>query len=189
MINEDLLDLAREVGKFNLGVFDPPWQYNNKKTGGTYRSGAAQHYSTMSFDEIKKLPIARILQKDAIVFCWVPVPLSYEIARSGIFEAWDLEFKTKVFWEKTGKLLLGHWFRGQVEECWMFKRGRVKPFNSSVRNVISCPVGKHSEKPEALFEMVEMEADKRELNDRIELFARGKPRPGWYAYGNEVYHE
>jgi site-specific DNA-methyltransferase (adenine-specific) len=187
VINEDLIDLARTAGKSNVLVVDFPWQYDNKKTGGTFKSGASQHYPTMPLSEIGKLPLDRVLQKNAVIFCWVPVPLSYEIARSGIFEPWGWEFKTKVFWEKEGRLLLGHWFRGQMEECWLFKRGKVTPFHSSKRNVIHCPVGKHSQKPEELFVMVEEECDKYRLNDRLELFARGCPRPGWMAYGNEVY--
>lgn len=28
---------------------DPPWQYKNKKTGGSMKSGAAYHYETMSY--------------------------------------------------------------------------------------------------------------------------------------------
>ena len=186
MLTEDLLDLVHNFGRFDLMVTDPPWRYKNKKTGGSYTSGSAQHYPTMSFAEIAALPMKRVLQKDAVVFMWVPVPLSYEVARSDIIPSWGLEFKTKVFWEKEGKLLMGHWFRGQVEECWLLKRGIVRPFNSSKRNVIHTPVRKHSQKPDELFEMVEEEADKFNLDDRLELFCRGKPRFGWAALGNEV---
>lgn len=186
MINEDLLDLVHEFGKFNVGVFDPAWKYESVKTGGTFKSGAAQHYGVMSLEAIKAIPIERIMQRDSVLMCWVPVPLSYEIARSGIFEKWGFKFKTKVFWEKEGKLLMGHWFRGQVEECWLLKRGNAKPFRSSKRNVIHTPVRKHSKKPDELFEMIEEETDRFGLYDRLELFARGIPRPGWAAYGNEV---
>jgi N6-adenosine-specific RNA methylase IME4 len=186
MINEDLIDLAHEFGKFNVLVTDFPWAYSNKKTGGNFKSGSVQHYPVMTMEEIATLPIKEILQRDAVVFCWVPVPLTYQAAQSGMFERFGLEFKTKIFWEKEGKLLMGHWFRGQVEECWLFRKGRAGPFNSSKRNVIHTPVRKHSQKPDELFEMVEEECDKCGLNDRLELFARGRPRPGWAAYGNEV---
>ena len=186
MIHEDLIDMAHISGKINLGVFDPPWKYDSGKTGGTFKSGSAQHYDVMTLEEIANLPIKRILQKDAVVMLWVPVPLSYEIARSDIIPSWGLKFKTKVFWEKTGRLLLGHWYRGQVEECWLLKRGDAKPFRSSKRNVIHTPVRKHSKKPDELFEMLEEEADKFGLDDRLELFARGATRPGWRALGNEV---
>jgi N6-adenosine-specific RNA methylase IME4 len=189
VINEDLLDLAHEFGKFNVGVFDPPWSYKSKKIRGSFKSGAAQHYDVMSLDSIKALPIERIMQRDSVLMCWVPVPLSYEIARSGIFEKWGFKFKGKVFWEKGGKLLMGHWFRGQVEECWLLKRGKAKPFRSAKRNVIHTHVRKHSQKPDELFEMIEEETEKLAMYDRLELFARGVPRRGWGAYGNEVIYD
>jgi N6-adenosine-specific RNA methylase IME4 len=188
-ICEDLLDLAYEVGKFNVCVIDAPWSFSNVKTGGTFKSGASQHYKTMTFEEIASIPINWILQKDAVMFCWVPSSLSYEIARSDIFERWGLKFKSKVYWEKTGKLGIGHYFRGQVEECWLFIKGHPKPFRSSERNVIRVKSRKHSQKPDELFDLVERETEKVGMRDRLEVFARGKPRPGWIAYGDQVWHD
>jgi N6-adenosine-specific RNA methylase IME4 len=186
VICEDLLDLAHELGKFNVFIVDPPWSFNSKKTGGSMCSGAAQHYSTMTLEEIADIPMDRIAQRDAVMFCWVPVSLSYEIARSSILEKWNFHFKTKVFWEKEGKLGMGYWFRNQIEECWILTKGKPEAFRSSVRNVIHSKSRKHSEKPDELFDMVEHECDRRGMMDRLELFARGIPRPGWVCYGDEV---
>jgi N6-adenosine-specific RNA methylase IME4 len=186
MINEDLLDLAHEIGKFNVGVVDAPWPFSNVRTGGSLKSGSAQHYSTMTYEDIANIPMNRITQADAVLFCWVPVSLTYEVARSGIVEKWGFRFKTKVFWEKEGKLGLGFWFRNQIEECWILVKGKPTPFRSSARNVIHSKPGRHSEKPDELFEMVEYECDRRGMVDRLELFARGIPRPGWVCYGDQV---
>jgi N6-adenosine-specific RNA methylase IME4 len=81
---------------------------------------------------------------------------------------------------------MGQWFRGQVEECWLLKRGDARPFRSSVKNIIRSKPAGHSRKPEELFEMIEREADKAGLNNRLEIFARGVPRSGWKAAGDEV---
>ena len=186
MINEDLLDLVHEVGRFNVVVADMPWPFDQKKTGGSFKSGSVQYYPTMAYEEIERIPMQRILQKNAVLFAWVPVALSYEIARSNIFEAWDLKFKTKLFWEKEGKLGLGFWYRNQIEECWIFKRGSVKPFRSSEKNIIHVKPRKHSQKPDEMFDLIEKEVDKAGIYERLELFARGKPRAGWAAMGNEV---
>ena len=68
MINEDLLDLAREVGKFNVLVADPAWAYRSVRTGGTFKSGSAQHYPTMSLEEIVNLPKTNFSKERTFVF-------------------------------------------------------------------------------------------------------------------------
>jgi len=183
LINEDLIALAEQYGKFDVLVADPPWPFSNVKTGASMKSGSAQHYSTMAMEEIAALPIKHIVQTDSVAFLWVPVPLSYEIARSGIVERWGFAFKTKLFWEKGGRLGMGFWFRGQIEECWLLKRGDARPFRSSIRNVIHSNPRKHSQKPDEFFEVIELELTKAGLNNRLEIFAR-EPRAGWIGYGN-----
>lgn len=46
---------------------------------------------------------------------------------------------------------------------------------------LSAPVGRHSEKPDAFYSIVE----KLFAGPRLDLFAR-KHRPGWTCLGNEV---
>jgi N6-adenosine-specific RNA methylase IME4 len=41
----------------------------------------------------------------------------------------------------------------------------------------------HSKKPDVFYDIIERMYPGR---TRIEMFARGKPRPGWTAWGNEV---
>ena len=185
MISEDLIALAEQHGKFDALVADPPWPFQNAKTGGSMKSGSIQHYSTMPLEEIAALPIKNIMQRDSVAFLWVPVPLSYEIARSGIVEKWGFVFKTKIFWEKSGRIGMGFWFRGQIEECWLLKRGNARPFRSSERNVIHSIPRKHSQKPTEFFDLIEPEPDKAGLNNRLEIFAR-EPRAGWVSHGDQL---
>jgi len=186
MIHEDLVGLAQEGKKFDIGIADPAWSYSDVKVGGSHKSGAAQHYPTMTLREIADLPVKDIMEKNSLMFLWVTAPLSYEIARSGIVEKWGFKFTTKLFWEKEGRILMGRWYRGQIEECWLLKRGNLKPFNLSSKNIVHSKPRGHSQKPDEMFELIEKEADKFHLDRRIELFARGVPRPGWRAVGNEV---
>jgi N6-adenosine-specific RNA methylase IME4 len=172
--------------KFKIIMADDPWEYNNKNTGGSFKSGANAKYNTLSLQELIDLPVKQIVDKNALLFLWVPTPLSNEIAKSGIVESWGFkEVVTKIYWIKTGSLGLGFNFRNQVEECWMCRRGTVKSFRTALPNVIMSKPGKHSEKPKELFEMIEPSIEKFKLYPCLEMFAR-KKRKNWMAIGNEI---
>ncbi len=81
---------------------------------------------------------------------------------------------------------MGHYFRQTHEVVLVGVRGKMasKIQNKSQRSVFLGPIGKHSEKPEALQDMLDiMFPDKKML--RAEFFAR-RNRPGWVCRGNEV---
>ena len=53
--------------KYNIIYADPPWNYNIKGVQGTTEN----HYSTMSLEDIKNLPVADITTENAALFLWV----------------------------------------------------------------------------------------------------------------------
>ena len=171
--------------KFKCIVCDAPWLYRNKTTGGSMISGSDAKYNTLSLGDLCNLPVQEIVDKNAVLFLWVTTPLKYEIAQSGLVEKWGFHYITTVYWRKIMSLGLGFNFRGQVEECWMCKRGKIKSWRTQLPNVIQTKVRKHSQKPEELFKMIEPSLDKFDLNPRLEMFARDK-RIGWYSIGNEI---
>jgi N6-adenosine-specific RNA methylase IME4 len=171
--------------KFKIIVCDSPWEYSNIRTGGSLISGSDAHYETLSLQDLCNLPVKQIADKNSVLFLWVTTPLKYEIAQSGLVEKWGYHYKTSIYWRKIMSLGLGFNFRGQVEECWMCTRGKVKPFRTQFPNVIQSKVRKHSQKPEEFFQMIEPSLERFNLNPRLEMFAR-IIRPGWYAIGNEI---
>lgn len=50
-------------------------------------------------------------------------------------------------------------------------------------SVIEADRGRHSEKPECVYELLERMYPQA---SKLELFARGTPHPGWIAWGNEA---
>ena len=74
-----------------------------------------------------------------------------------------------------GRLGLGHYFRGMTEHCLVGVRGNVKPFGCQMQNVIIEKPRKHSQKPEAFWNLVRCAFSKRDATPRIELFCRGEP--------------
>ena len=167
------------MNKYKTILADPPWQYRNKKTGGSMNSGSASKYQVLSTDEICTLPIKDIRDKDCILFLWATTPLLPDAFQ--VMSAWGFEYKTAIYWRKIMSLGMGFWFRGQVELCLLGIKGKVKAFRSQHPNFIQYKVGKHSEKPKEFSELIEPFV----IMPAIELFAR-KKRKGWDVWGNEI---
>lgn len=169
--------------KYAIIYADPPWSYRNKGT----RAAADRHYSTMSIEDIKALPVADIAAEDCVLFLWATFPMLREALET--IEAWGFEYKTAAFvWVKQNRLSpgwfwgLGNWTRSNAEVCLLAVKGRPQRVSAAVHSIIEAPVGKHSEKPkEVRKRIVELMGDV----PRIELFARERV-PGWDAWGDEV---
>lgn len=167
---------------------DPPWRYDNVRTGGSLKSGAASQYPTLTVDEVKQIPVQDICDRDAALFLWVTTPLKDKAIQ--VIDAWGFEYVTTIYWlkiTKDGRPFNGIGFnaRNCMEECLYARRGKVKPLYIQKPNVLIARPGPHSQKPDALYEFIEPALASQQLDPKIELFARRR-RPGWDAWGNEV---
>jgi hypothetical protein len=87
-------DLNLPHKTYNVIVADPPWQYRNKKTGGSMISGSGAKYPTMSLEDICLLNIPSICQKDCVLFLWGTTPLADYSMK--VMDAWGFKYKTNV---------------------------------------------------------------------------------------------
>lgn len=185
--------------KYNVIYCDPPWTYENKKTGRTNGnqpegSGAHTKYTTMTLDQLKAFPINDIAEKDCVLFMWSVVPLLPEALE--LMKAWGFKYKTKITWRKIMSLGMGYWFRGQVEDLLMGTRGNIKAFRCQMPNFIEHKVLEHSRKPDIFRHIIEESTRKISNRKMIELFARGDKTDkdlfnwnrfdGWATHGNEI---
>lgn len=169
--------------RYKIIYADPPWSYDDQGCNGTM----ANHYQGMSMEEMKRLPIAEVADKDCILFLWTTYPFLKESLE--LIEAWGFTYKTIAFnWIKKNKsdsgffFGLGRWTRGNGEPCLLATRGKPKRVANNVSQLIFAPLTKHSRKPpEVRDKIVELCGD----IPRIELFARQKA-DGWDAWGNEI---
>ena len=174
------------TGKYDVVYVDFPWEYKNKKTGGSHKSGASQKYNTITTETIIKevVPLINsITNDDSVLFMWCTVPMWREQLR--VFDAMGFTEKTMIFWNKTGRLGMGFWLRQQVEFIIVGIKGSVKAFRSSRRNIIDAPVGKHSEKPKEFRELIDDITSSMNKPKKIELFARSKVK-NWKSWGDGV---
>lgn len=174
--------------KYNIIYADPPWKYNSRANHKTkFRGGACGHYSLMSMEEIKSLPIYDLADKNCVLFLWTTFP--YLDQQIKLFEHWGFKYKTLGFsWIKTNKLNgqpffgVGYYAKSNCEVCLMGIKGKMKPISNNVSSVIISPRREHSRKPDEIREkIIKLMGDL----PRIELFARQKIK-GWDVWGNEV---
>jgi N6-adenosine-specific RNA methylase IME4 len=163
-------------GLFSLLYADPPLQLGNPD--GPW--APENHYPTMALEEIATLQIPA--GDDAVLFLWaVPSQLPQALA---LMAAWGFDYKGEIIWVKPS-IGLGRWLRYRHESLLIACRGRLpapEPEDLPA-SVIEAPRGRHSEKPVLVYELIERMYPGL---SKLELFARGAPRPGWTAWGNEV---
>ena len=76
---------------------------------------------------------------------------------------------------------MGHWTRGNPEQCLLFTLGAPERLSAGVRKLIVAPRREHSRKPDEQYAAIEALCP----GPYAELFAR-QHRPGWDAWGNQT---
>lgn len=172
---------------------DPPWRFETWGDQSNAATHVDRHYSTMSIEDIRALPVGNLAAHDSVLFVWVTWPNLLNAL--SVVGAWDFKFKTCAFcWAKAhaGQLEMfeqaipdqigtGYWTRANTEPCLLATRGNPKRLNADVRQAIIAPRREHSRKPDGIHERIE----RLVAGPYLELFARQR-RPGWDCWGNEV---
>lgn len=163
-------------GPFDLIYADPPWQLGSPDS----RYAPENHYPTMTLEEIEGLHVPAA--DDAILYLWAVNCLLPQALQ--VIETWGFNYLTNLVWVKPS-IGLGVWTRNSHELLLLARRGNISPPYSDLlpNSVITAERGSHSEKPEAAYEKIERAYPHL---SKLELFARGTPRSGWFAWGNEV---
>jgi N6-adenosine-specific RNA methylase IME4 len=164
-------------------VVDPPWRFGDKLGP----RGAAANYRTLTVEQIQWHAKYRELltaPRNAMLLLWRVASMQREAL--DVLDSWGFRLKSELVWDKETKLGKDHFGMGYIlrashETCLVATRGRVPVKHHSQRSRFRAPVGRHSEKPEAFYRIVEQLVD----GPYIELFAR-KPREGWTCLGNEL---
>ncbi len=173
-------------GRYGAILADPPWgflTYGKRHT--TPHRCAQDHYTTMTADDLRGLPVADLAAKDCALFMWVVDSHLDEAIALGT--AWGFTYKTRAFvWVKTTaaglpKIGMGYWTRKQTEECLLFTRGKPRRLDKGVRQLITAPRREHSRKPDEQYERIERLVS----GPYAELFARSQ-WPDWNTWGNET---
>lgn len=182
--------------KYQVIYADPPWDYGGKmqydKTtikGSNegfekkiFISSSSFKYPTLKLSQLKELDVPSICDEDCLLFLWTTGPQFANSIELG--KAWGFEYKTVAFvWDKMIHNP-GRYTLSQTEFVLAFKKGRFpQPRGArNIRQMISVPRGKHSEKP---VEVIDGISKMFPQQLKIELFAR-QNHIGWDTWGLEV---
>ena len=168
---------------FRVLCADPAWSFGDRLPGPG--RGAEKHYRVLSLAEIEAFPLPP-LADDALLFLWRVSSQVEEACR--VARCWGFVPKSEIVWVKktpVGKrhFGMGRYVRMEHESCIVASRGRGLSLirDHSIRSTFEAAVGRHSEKPEAFYDLVE----KLAAGPYAELFARRR-RPGWSCFGDEL---
>jgi N6-adenosine-specific RNA methylase IME4 len=163
---------------------DPPWKFEAWDIDSGGNELADNHYACSPLDEIKQLlgPESSIAARDCVLFLWATVPMLTEAKETMLW--WGFHYVSQCIWNKD-KVGLGYWFRNKHEILLVGTRGNIPAPAPGTQwpSVIDAPVGKHSAKPEIFRRMIN---EYYPSLPKVELYARGKPPPGWTFWGAEA---
>lgn len=189
-LSDTILNLQRftKGKKYKTIYADPPWQFQNRTGKVAPEHKRLNRYETMTFADIKALPIVDLADDKSHLYLWVPNALLPEGLE--VMKAWGFEYKTNIIWEKVrhdgqpdGRGV-GFYFRNVTEMLLFGIRGEknrtLAPARSQV-NLIRTIKREHSRKPDEIIPIIEACSP----GPYLELFARGD-RKGWDMWGNQA---
>lgn len=167
--------IAVHQPKADIVYADPPWDIQQK---GHF--GAAKHYSLMTLDRIKAMPVGDLCKKNAACFLWstnAALPDAIDVLK-----AWGFTYRGYYVWGKS-QMGLGQYFRNATEVMLLGTRGKMPVDCKNQQNWNLLPRQEHSKKPEELYPLIERMYRNRTY---LELFARKRPtNKGWLCWGLE----
>jgi N6-adenosine-specific RNA methylase IME4 len=166
-------------GKYRTLMVDPPWDLGE---GG--RFSPSLHYEVMSMDEIRDLPIARLAADDCHLYLWTVQGVLRESL--DLLDEWRFTLKSIITWAKVDRqgqprLGSGYYFRNCTEYILFAVRGNLPAHRNDLPNFFEAERGRHSEKPDAAYEL----AEQMSATPRFDMFSR-TDREGWTAWGKEA---
>jgi N6-adenosine-specific RNA methylase IME4 len=170
-----------EVDGYQVILADPPWRYEFSLDSSDQ---IENHYPTMDLAQIQALPVGDLTAENAVLFLWTTAPKLEE--GLSVLNAWGFSYRSGAVWVKNG-LGMGHYFRVTHEHLLLGIRGTpgTPEHAARVSSILTADRGRHSQKPEALYGIIEAMYP---TDRKIELFARSQ-RPGWDVWGNEIPEE
>lgn len=183
-------DLMSTAGarRFATIMADPPWRFQNSTGKVAPEHKRLNRYVTMTLDEIKALPVAKVAADTAHLYLWVPNALLPE--GLAVMQAWGFRYKANVVWHKIRKdggsdgRGVGFYFRN-VTELLLFgvvgKNARTLAPGRTQVNMMQTRKREHSRKPDEQYDLIESCSP----GPYLEMFGRGI-RKGWMTWGNQA---
>ncbi len=137
-----VVDIYNTNNKYDIIYADPAWKYGCWYMSEKVKRNAADHYKVTPTNEMKKIPVNNISNKDSILIMWVTFPCLEEGLE--LMKSWGFKYKTVAFtWVKKNKkadtwfMGLGNYTRANAEICLLGTKGKgLKRISHSVRQIL-----------------------------------------------------
>lgn len=167
--------------RYGVILADPEWPFETYHPDTGADRAASNHYPTSSLDVIKARDVPSISANDAALILWATNPMLPHALE--VMAAWGFAYKSSFVWIKP-KAGTGYWNRNRHELLLVGTRGNIPApaMGTQWDSVIEAPTKRHSQKPDAVYELIESYYPSL---PKIELNAR-TARSGWDRWGNEA---
>jgi len=180
-VKAETKDVPIPEGKYSVIYADPPWNIGSMILN-KWESPLSDKYPTLTLEEIKNLTLPE-MAKDCVCFLWATLTTLPDAL--GVLDSWGFKYYITLTWDKGNGWSMGGFHR-KTEFVLVGYRGNlsktVKQEGKYIPTVFFEKKSKHSQKPEIMYKFIE----NRTMGNKIELFARGKPRVGWTFWGNQI---
>ncbi|XP_014253482.1 methyltransferase-like protein 4 [Cimex lectularius] len=172
--------------RYDFVLLDPPWRNKFVRRKKLLNQG----YDMLSNDDIKEIPISKMLNNNGLVGVWCTnAPSHIESVKETLFEKWGLEYCATWFWVKvtrSGEPICPFYRNHSKKPYERIIFGHVCGHNNRVpeenKIIVSVPSSVHSHKPPLPEILSDYLPNKPKC---IELFARYL-LPGWTSVGDQV---
>lgn len=172
----DLDFLSNRGARLSTVYADPPWEYSNKAS----RGAAANHYQTLSIDEICDEPVRDLVTANAHLHLWTTNGFLRESFY--VLDSWGFTFKSCLVWVKP-QMGMGNYWRVSHEFLMLGVRGSLPFAERTARSWVMAPRSKHSRKPWQVRQIIESVSP----GPYLELYGREEvPNSQWTVHGNQV---
>jgi N6-adenosine-specific RNA methylase IME4 len=173
---QEEIRLANEPERYSLILADPAWEYDFSKSDSRQINN---QYLPSSLEDMMRLKVPAA--EDCVIFMWATSPKLNDAM--DLMSAWGFGYKTCMVWVKD-QIGMGYYARQKHELVLIGAKGSLELPDPGVRpeSVFFAPRTDHSEKPDAIYSMIETMYP---TYKKLEMFAR-KQRTGWEAWGDEI---
>lgn len=167
--------------KYPVVLADPEWRWEAWSEKGIDSTSADNQYPTSPLEDIKARAVPSICADDCVLWLWATVPMLPHAL--DVMATWGFDYVSHFVWVKD-KAGTGYWSRNKHELLLIGTKGDIPAPLEGTQwpSVIEAKRGKHSEKPDTVYDLIETyypDLPKIELNAR-------KARVGWDRWGNEA---
>lgn len=175
---EGLGKLVLPDKQYRAIVIDPPWEMEKILRNERVKQTEFD-YPTMTIEEIKALPVAKLARADGChIYLWTTqkyLPFAIQI-----LEAWGVEYQCLMTWVKNVGFTPFSWMYS-TEHCLFGHIGSLPLLKMGMRLDFQAKVREHSRKPNEFYDLVRQASPE----PRLDMFSR-EQRDGLDQWGNEA---